>query len=122
LACTREEMKPFEVAVYGGKDKPDISRFMHDLVQELLTLVESDDVDMEETLFVCDTPARSYVKCTKGHTGYSSCFHCEEPRSPGSQNVHTIIKGVPRTNESFRNCLHPNHHTGRRLNKCVLTK
>lgn len=25
---------------------------------------------------ICDTPAKAFVLCVKGHTGYSSCTKC----------------------------------------------
>ena len=28
-------------------------------------------------MFICDTPARAFLKCVKSHTGYFSCDHCE---------------------------------------------
>ncbi|KAB0790105.1 hypothetical protein PPYR_15572, partial [Photinus pyralis] len=29
--------------------------------------------------FICDVPARSFIKCIKAHGGYSSCEKCWEP-------------------------------------------
>lgn len=27
--------------------------------------------------FICDSPARAYLKCIKSHNGYSSCGKCD---------------------------------------------
>ena len=29
-------------------------------------------------MFVCDAPARSYIQCIKGHTGYHGCGYCKQ--------------------------------------------
>lgn len=54
------------------------------LVQEMTTLQEH--VRHQETMltikfnaFLCDAPARGFVKCIKGHNAYQGCEWCEAP-------------------------------------------
>ncbi|KAG8238459.1 hypothetical protein J437_LFUL016916 [Ladona fulva] len=62
---------------------------------------------------VCDAPARSFIKCTKGHTGYSGCERCVVK---GEQRNHRMVfcdvDAELRNDTSFRNNLDKDHHTG----------
>lgn len=76
--------KPFAVGMFCGDSKPaSVSEFLHDFTTEAAKLIE-EGVEIENTLykveiaaFVCDTPARAFIKCTKGHSGFYSCERCE---------------------------------------------
>ena len=104
--------KPFPIAIFGGKGKPNISHFLGPLVEELLLLSERGIIDIKKVLFLGDAPARAYIKCVKGHSGYSSCDRCEEDTEQGSGIVHSHLEGTARTDESFRLRAHLAHHLG----------
>lgn len=72
------------MAIYCGKSKPkDVNEFLIQFINELNELLENgvviDDVFYEIAVhsFICDRPARAYVKGIKGHGGYSSCERCQ---------------------------------------------
>ena len=63
--------------------------------------------------FVCDTPARSFVKKTKGHTGYFGCDTCVHS---GVWTNHRMTfperNAAPRTDASFDEMICEEHHKG----------
>lgn len=75
--------KPFIVAIYCGKGKPsNIGLFLKDLIAEF-NLIITRGVEINEKKFTikfmgfaCDIPARTFLKCTKGHSGFYSCERC----------------------------------------------
>lgn len=62
------DLKPFVVAIWCGEGKPLINEFLRRFVDELLTLlrvgvfVNGYLLRVKIKCFICDTPARSYVK------------------------------------------------------------
>lgn len=72
----------FLIGLYRGKDKPkDSNLFLKDLVEELMVLSQDSIISYGRKLiyahgFCCDTPAKSFVLKTKGHTGFFSCPRC----------------------------------------------
>lgn len=64
--------------------------------------------------FICDVPAQSFIKYTKGHTGYYSCSKCEAKDEYYLNRIcfpYLDISNV-RTNKKFRLKSQPDHHTG----------
>jgi hypothetical protein len=76
-------VEPFVVGIFCGEGKPNIS-FLNDFVSELKDLLnhglELDSMHIPYVVhsFVCDAPARAFVKCIKMHSGYSSCEKCDQ--------------------------------------------
>ncbi|ELT99971.1 hypothetical protein CAPTEDRAFT_107368, partial [Capitella teleta] len=75
--------KPFIVGLYSGKLKPsDPHEYLSQFVDELQPLFNNGFLFNGKTFglvsagFICDTPARAYLKQIKGHNGYSSCEKC----------------------------------------------
>ena len=122
------------VAFYLGKKKPKSAKdFLTDFVNEISTLIRQ-GVDIHGKVFkvkppkfVCDTPARSFIKCTKGHTGFSSCEKCiirgttvEYQITKADGSITTIKENKRefsethaelRTHDSFVQKLDPEHHS-----------
>ncbi|XP_065675815.1 uncharacterized protein LOC136092022 [Hydra vulgaris] len=75
--------KPFTIGIYGGNKKPAcIREFLNDFISEIKVL-EKEDILIENNFiqvtisnFVCDAPARAFLKCIKMHLGYNSCQRC----------------------------------------------
>ena len=76
---------PFAVGIFCGKSKPaPLSEFLHDLIEELKTLLQfglevlGKCYTVKIHSFLCDAPARAYmyIKCIKSHGGYASCDKC----------------------------------------------
>ena len=54
--------------------------------------------------FVCDAPARQFLKAIKGHNGYWSCERCEiQGLYESSRIVFHTIDCTPRVNDIFNN-------------------
>ena len=77
--------RPFVVGLYCGAKKPgSLSDYLQDFVQELSTLlkkgVSCGDVHygLELGCFVCDAPARAFLKNVKSHTAYYGCDKCKQ--------------------------------------------
>jgi hypothetical protein len=62
--------------------------------------------------FACDTPARSLTLNIKGHTGYFGCPKCIQQGDYEGRVVFLERNAPLRTNESFRNRIHEDHHNG----------
>lgn len=100
-----------------GKPSP-LQIFLEDFVNELFQLLhegflfENKLYVIKVHSFICDTPARAYIKCTKSHNGYSSCDKCTES---GEYFEHRIIFRniiAPRkTNLDFQLLTDEDHHT-----------
>jgi len=63
--------------------------------------------------FACDAPARAYVKCIKGHTGYFGCEKCEQ-HGKRVDRVMTFpeLDAPKRSDELFKNQTQEGHHKG----------
>lgn len=65
--------------------------------------------------FVCDTPARCFIKNISYFNSYHGCFRCcviGEFDRLGRHMFYTRTDCALRTNESFRNRSDPDHHKG----------
>ena len=63
--------------------------------------------------FVCDTPAHSYIKQTKGHSGYFACERCTQKGShTEGKIVFDELNAPPRTDASYNEQRQPEHHIG----------
>ncbi len=74
---------PFIVALYCGKSKPEpLEDYLKDFLEELKDLRDNGlmcngkKFGVNLHTFVCDAPARAYLKYIKGHTAYGSCERC----------------------------------------------
>ncbi|XP_065681914.1 uncharacterized protein LOC136095372 [Hydra vulgaris] len=74
----------FLVGLYYGENKPkSCQEFTFYLVNEMKLLSESGFIFEEITYNVeflfcnCDMPAKSFLKCVKGHTAYFGCDRCK---------------------------------------------
>ena len=119
LASLQEdpEKRPFLVAVFYGKTKPPVHEFLTPFVSEFNKL-EKDGIkfmgkiySIKIRCFICDAPAKAFVKCIKSHTGYYGCDKCSQVgvRVNRVQTFPETDAG-PRTNSSFRKQENPEHH------------
>ena len=103
----------FPVGLFCGKSKPScVDEYLKLFLQELRAVLEEGveirgkHANVRVHSFVCDAPARQYVKKVKGHSGYDSCERCEvhgernESGEPGIKFVQTCNN--LRTDASFR--------------------
>jgi len=112
--------KPFAIGIFCGTSKPQpLSMFLNDFVNELSFLLKNGfeylgtRYNVMVHSFVCDAPARAYIKCIKSHQGYSCCEKCTEPGEYVNGRVILRNTHMPlRTDESFYSQIDENHHTG----------
>ena len=106
---------PFVVGLFSGNTKPPVW-FLNDFIHELQQLmkcgmiINGNHVQVKVHSFVCDAPARAFIKCTKLHSGYSSCDRCDQHGEWCGKVVFASAEGTRRTNESFRNQTDDGHH------------
>ena len=75
----------FPILLFHGFSKPNsVNGFLRDFILEAKELVERGltirGIHYEFVIkcFVLDAPARSFVKCIIGHTGYNACERCNQ--------------------------------------------
>lgn len=109
------------VGIYNGNQKPpDANIFLQSFVKEARDLtingieIKGQIYPFKIRAFICDVPATSFIKYTKGHTGYNSCNKCtvkgeyflDRVCYPYFNYFHL------RTDNEFRQKLDKHHHTG----------
>ena len=111
---------PFIIGLFQGHSKPkNVEEFLGDFIYEAKMLEQAGlsfqgkKFDVHISAVVCDAPARSFVKQTKSHTGYSGCDRCVQE---GVYTQHKMtfpeVDSLPRTDESFRAKSDEYHHIG----------
>ena len=73
----------FIVGTYCGMSKPSsVDEFLGNFVFDANNLlkhalhVDAKHVNFKICAFICDTPARAFIKCISGHTSKNGCEHC----------------------------------------------
>ena len=63
--------------------------------------------------FVCDAPARAFIKQSKGHAGYYGCDYCmQKGESRGRRMTFPSLTANERTDQMFRLHAQTDHHIG----------
>ena len=100
----------FIVAIFYGNSKPNpLNDFLADFINEVeilkndgLIITANKTITVSIKCFVCDAPARAFLKCVVNHTGYSSC---ERYEIKGEWNGRVTFNGNSkqnlRTDEKF---------------------
>ena len=112
--------EPFIIGLYSGNQKPgNPDEFLRDFVDEMQDLqvnglhYNGSVFQVVISAFICDAPARAFIKKIKYHTGYSSCEKCTtRGEYDGTKVVLPCIDAPLRTNQSFNDMADENHHTG----------
>ena len=120
IATESYEKKPFVIGIFSGTSKPScVDLFLEDFVQEMKKLIDNGIVcggcrySISINCFVCDAPARSYVKCCKSHNGHSACEKCIEPGNYENRRMSFPSTVAPlRTDVSFAEMIDEDHHLG----------
>ncbi len=82
LMTVNDMLTPVPIAVYCGVGKPNLNEFVQKFCEELSSLLlngvsySGTCVYIKRVVFICDTPARCFLQCIKGHTGYNGCGYC----------------------------------------------
>lgn len=74
---------PFVIGIFAGSSKPaSVDEYLEDFIQDVEhvhsegILLKGQRFNVAVDAFICDAPARSFLKCIKGHSGFSSCERC----------------------------------------------
>ena len=122
----------FDAGLYWGNEKPsDSNLLMRKFVDELNILlsdgivVKGRRLNVQHCGFICDAPARAFLKKIKFNSGYSSCPKCHVvgnyaitnrarmlQRHPKGRAVFLEIDALPRTDDLFRDGLDEDRHSG----------
>ncbi|KAJ8674526.1 hypothetical protein QAD02_005788 [Eretmocerus hayati] len=109
---------PWAIAIHSGRGKPNcLCQYLWKFIGELNTLEQEGIVidgivyKVEVMCIVADTPARAFIKKTKGHTGFCCCERCTVIGfNVDGRTIFPANEGVPRTDEYFRNQDDKEHH------------
>ncbi|KAK7893047.1 hypothetical protein WMY93_022199 [Mugilogobius chulae] len=113
---------PFLVGIFCGLSKPKcVFEYLQPFVSELKKVLTSGIVHNGKQLqilvssFVCDAPARAYVKNIKSHNGYSGCDKCNQEGVWRNKMTYPETNATLRTDDSYSNMTDEGHHLGQKL-------
>lgn len=115
------ESKPFVVGLFSGNQKPgnvnEYLQFFRDdlnnVLQAGISVPETDQIiDVEILCIICDTPARAFVKQTKGHSGYFGCDKCCQRGHWSGKVTFPEVDSALRTDVMFDELQNEEHHIG----------
>jgi hypothetical protein len=102
-----DDVAPFPVAVFCGVGKPPIDLFFKDFVLDLNNLI-SNGLNFEGTCysvhvraFICDAPAKAYMRCVKLYSGYYGCDRCTTKGTYVGRVTFPEVNAPLRTDASF---------------------
>jgi hypothetical protein len=120
LALIEEDpiRSPFLIGLYCGYSKPtDASEYLSDFVAEMGKLAsdgleyQSKKIQIEISCFVCDAPARAFLKNIKAHNSYYGCERCMQEGSWANRRLnYSETDAVLRTDDSFATKVNQEHH------------
>lgn len=110
----------FVIAMYYGNSKTSpLDIFLEDFVNELFQLLhegflfENKLYIVKVHSFICDAPARAYIKCTKSHGGYPFCDKCiETGEYVQNRVIYKSVSAPRRTDLDFQLFNDEDHSTG----------
>lgn len=113
---------PMVIGIYYGGSKPkDANQFLSPMVDELLRLLDSGvyinghRISLSIRAFICDTPARAFIKCVKNFNGKHGCIKCTT-RGKYSHEARTMVfpkmDAELRNDQLFRDGQYPDHQQG----------
>ena len=98
------------VCLFSCKNKPNpVDVYIQEFLLELSdvtangTVVNGQQVDVSLHSFICDAPARAFLKKVKYHNGYYSCERCDIRGTDCNGQRTFILTGTesPRTENEF---------------------
>lgn len=113
--------KPFVVGLFYGNSKPQsVNEYVKCFIDELNELLNTGFQTLNGKKykivlkgFVCDAPARAFLKCIKGHTGFYGCERCiVKGELINHRMVYLSNTDLKRTHDSFISQSNKGHHTG----------
>ncbi|KAM0735783.1 hypothetical protein ACS0PU_009744 [Formica fusca] len=113
------ESKPFIVGLFCGTAKPKpLDEYLNDFIDELFDLLQN-GFNFNNKIyiikihsFICDAPAKAYIKCIKSHGGYHACDKCTENGEFHGRVTYPGTNARHRTDISFFLQEDEIHHIG----------
>ncbi|XP_043463669.1 uncharacterized protein LOC122499400 [Leptopilina heterotoma] len=109
--------KPFPVQIYAGNSKPNVDAYFDEFIAEInklqknSILIANQRFNVKIHCFICDTPARAFIKGTKGHTGFYCCERCKiKGQKVDGVTQFPLINSEERTDSCFRRQSQRRHH------------
>lgn len=110
--------KPFVIGIYVGKKKlASVEEYLEDFINEMDDLIETGfyfngvHLNVKLRAFICDSPAKAFIKHIKGHNAYYGCTICIQSGIYDNKRMSfPEIDSTLRTNLGFRNRIHEEHH------------
>jgi len=75
--------EPFPIGIFLGNSKPNnVKEFLKQFLDELENVLKNGyefqnmKYSVSVQYFICDAPARQFLKFLKSHSGYHSCERC----------------------------------------------
>ena len=109
--------KPFPIGIFCGTGKPNsVNDFLDPLVDQLQSIEQGilhngTQYSFAVGPFICDAPARAFIKCVKGHTGYFGCERCDqEGKYVAGCVTFPRTDAAPRTDAGFLRMEQDEHH------------
>jgi hypothetical protein len=110
------DLPPFLVALYYGMEKP---HSVHEYLQEFVTemksigengiIYEAKRLSVRIATFICDAPARAFMKCVKVHNSYHACDRCVSKGSWNGRVVFDELDAPLRTDSQFADNAYTDH-------------
>jgi len=117
LGLTSLNKSPFVIGLYCGTSKPSINEYLSDFIEEFKEIKKnkitynSDIVDVSIDCFICDAPAKAYIKQIKGHNAYYGCDKCkQEGKYIKNRMTFPNTENPLRTDEEFCQMIDEDHH------------
>ncbi|KAL2086019.1 hypothetical protein ACEWY4_017078 [Coilia grayii] len=107
---------PFVVGIFCGISKPNIFEYLQQFVKDLVDIQTNGVVHNGKKCcvlvdsFVCDAPARAFIKNTKSHNGYSGCDKCDQDGVWMNKMTYPETNVRLRTDRSFSDMIDEEHH------------
>ena len=98
--------------VYGNSKLKPLNDFLADFINEVkilkndgLVVTSNKTITISIKCFVCDAPARAFLKCVVNHIGYSSCEMCEIKGEWNGRVTFNELLSLSRTCAYMRNLM-----------------
>lgn len=112
-------IQPMVIGIYYGVSKPkDADEFLMPMIKELLlllnsgVLINSHRISLKIRAFICDSPARAFIKCVKNFNGKHGCLKCIT-KGKYSHDARTVVfpkvDAEMRTDQLFRRGEYTDH-------------
>jgi len=106
------------IRLYHGNEKPeDANDFLKDFVDKAKEICENGinindrQIQCRIEALICDAPAKAFVLCVKGHTGYSNCTkYTMEGEHIGNRMCFPQIDAPLRSNDDFIQKIDDSYH------------